>query len=100
MTPTTTHPALDVGTVLDLAKVLDWCIGTKRISWLHPEHNVLRTGTARNVGDDNANMLAPGEDLRDGFFRITTTDGFEVFMPIAEVLPMVRSGYMVEGDHS
>jgi len=99
MTPTTTHPALDVGTVLDLAKVLDWCIGTKRVSWLDP-HNRLLTGTARNVGDSNANSLPPGEDLRDGFFRITTTNGFEVFMPISDVLPMVRSGHMVEGDQS
>jgi hypothetical protein len=95
----TIHEPLTVATTLNLAKILDWCIGTKRIAWLDPETNELRTGTARNVGDENGNHLARDEDLRDGFFRITTSNGFELFMPIKDALPMVAATTMVEGDY-
>jgi hypothetical protein len=97
---TTTHPPLDVGTVLDLAKILDWCIGTKRITWIDEYDNKPRTGTARNVGDENANVLPRGADIRDAYFRITTSMGFEWFVPIRDALVMVREHRMVEGDYS
>lgn len=53
------------------------------------------TGTVRCVGDANGNFLNADDDIRDAFLRITTTSGWERFIPMKEVVDLVRRGYMV-----
>src|SRR5262245_27392819 len=63
------------------------------VSWLTPHNDVL-IGTLRSIGDEVGNYIGPGEDVRDAFVRITTTGGFEHFMPVAKAVELLARGEM------
>jgi hypothetical protein len=49
-------------------------------------------GTARSIGDTHGNFLGSDEDVREGYLRVTTTSGWEVFWPVAELAEEVACG--------
>lgn len=52
-------------------------------------------GQARSVGDEHGNFLARSDDVRDGFLRVTTSSGWEVFWPMGELIGEWESGEFV-----
>lgn len=52
-------------------------------------------GTARSVGDQEGRFLASGEDVRGAYLRVTTSAGWEVFWPVAELAAEVPEGAFV-----
>lgn len=52
-------------------------------------------GQARSVGDVNGNFLSRSDDVRDGFLRVTTNAGWEVFWPMGELIPEWETGEFV-----
>jgi len=55
-------------------------------------------GTARSIGNDRGAFLGRDEDVRDGYLRVTTREGFETFWPVRELMPLVHSGEFTEYD--
>ena len=49
----------------------------------------VQEGTARRIGDERGNSL-PDTDIRDQFVWITTNIGMELFLPVRQVMGMVR----------
>jgi len=49
-------------------------------------------GTARSIGDERGNFLASGEDVRDGYLRVTLTSGLEAFWPVMDLVAAMNAG--------
>lgn len=43
-------------------------------------------GIPRSIGDSRGAFLASGEDVRDGFLRVTSTTGWEHFWPMSDLI--------------
>lgn len=95
----TDHPPLSVSTTISLATIVRWTQTNARLAWLI-DGGRINTGTARCVGDQSGNFAGPDDDIRDLFLRITTTTGFELFMPMAEAINRVQDGLLVQEDRS
>lgn len=85
------HEPLTVRGTLHLAKICEAAIGTKKVVWLTSTGDVAE-GTARSIGDERGNFLREDEDIRDGFLRITSTSGWEIFEPVSRLADLVRQG--------
>jgi len=77
-----------------LADVIGWCQTNARLAWID-ERGDIRRGTARSIGDDQGLFLASGVDVRDSHVRITTADGWEWFVPMADIIAHHQAGTMV-----
>lgn len=86
---------LTVTDAVHLATAIRWAQTNAKVRWLN-ESGDIQEGTARSLGDERGNFLTADDDVRDGFFRITTTMGGEVFLPVVDVIRMVRNTTMVE----
>jgi len=88
------------GTVLSLrdavaiSTVVNWAVKGAKLRWVN---DGIHEGTARSIGDENGNFLSADDDVRDAHFRITTSMGWEWFVPMVDVVKMVRNSEMVEG---
>ena len=83
----TLHDAVNLSTIVDAA------ITGARVRWLDEASGDVRSGTARSIGRglvDGASFLTDRDDVRDGFLRVTTDTGWEAFLPVADLVPMVR----------
>lgn len=79
---------LSLRDVQDLAYIVNAASRSSRVRWVS-EHGDILEGTVRHiVGDLNGGFLRADEDVRDSFVRITTTLGFEVFMPMHEAVAL------------
>lgn len=93
------HGTLDIGTAVRLATIIGWTQRGTRVVWLIPDGNGRTdSGTVRSVGDLSGNFLNRTDDVRDGFVRITTTSGWERFVPVTQMVDMVANGTMVAED--
>lgn len=52
-------------------------------------------GTARSIGDQNGAFLATGEDVRDGYLRVTTLQGWEAFWPMHALVSEQQEGTFI-----
>lgn len=86
---------LSIGTAGELGTILGWAQRNARLRWLSESGDILE-GTARSVGDIDGNFARLDDDVRDCFFRVTTTNGFERFMPMSLVLELVETGSIAE----
>jgi hypothetical protein len=86
---------LTLSATVRLAVIIGWAQRNTRLRWLD-ERGDIATGTARSIGDERGNFLTATDDVRDGFLRITTSAGWEWFVPIAEVLARVEQETIAE----
>lgn len=49
-------------------------------------------GTARYICAPSGAFLRSDEDVRDGYLRVTTDNGWDVFWPVRDLMPEVASG--------
>jgi hypothetical protein len=66
------------------------------ISWVDPNTGSVETGTARSIGDERGNFTPPDADIRDEHLRITTSRGWEWFVPMRDAMDMVMDGRMAD----
>lgn len=92
---TTTTRTLNIREAVNLGIALSWTQRNARLQWVDDRGN-LGEGIARCVGDMNGNFAGPDDDVRDCYMRITTTGGFEWFVPMSDVLDRIVAGTMVE----
>lgn len=85
------HPVLNAQNAVALATVVQWAWSGQKVRWVTNENLDVLEGTVRSFGDERGNFIANSEDVRDSFLRITTVNGFEVFMPMQEVIDHVRN---------
>ena len=87
----TEHGTLTIHEAHQLGRILDLVQRGARVVWLDPDvtGNEPQTGTARSIGDENGNFITGSDDVRDAFLRITTSRGFELFMPIKKAMHLV-----------
>ena len=53
-------------------------------------------GTVRSLGDENGGFLTDTDDVRAAHVRITTSMGFEWFVPMRELVTMLDAGEIGE----
>jgi hypothetical protein len=89
---------LNLNDALALATVLDAVKRNARVEWLAEGRADLGTvdGVARHLVRDpeNAYFLGDEDDVRDAYLRVSST--FEHFLPVRDVLRLVREGKFVE----
>jgi hypothetical protein len=85
----------DAGAISTLLRTVE---GNQKVARLM-DGNII-TGTARNFVNNpqDAYFVIGDQDIRDAYLHVTTTMGFEVFWPVAELMADVASGYFV-GDY-
>lgn len=77
---------------ITLGQIVSACQRNQRVEWLvHGGPNTM-DGVARAITDENGNFLPLDVDVRDGFVWISAT--FEHFLPVRDVMRMVRHGEM------
>lgn len=80
--------------VYALGKLVDWAQRGARVEYLS-ERNEVRTGVVRNFVNEQRNFLSEQDDVRDAFLWITT-EGWEWFPTVREVVEMLRATTIVE----
>lgn len=85
---------LNIHTAVNIAKVVEMAQTNARVGWV-PESGDIMEGTVRCIGDERGNHLNNDEDVRNAFLRITTTMGWEVFMPMSEAISKVSNYKLV-----
>jgi hypothetical protein len=87
-----THGPLSGSDVLVLADIVNACIEGKLVHWLADGSADIRKGVARHIVRDTEHFafLVPGDDIRDGWLRITS--GWDVLLPVTEVMAKMRDG--------
>jgi hypothetical protein len=92
-TTTTTTTPLTVGFALRLGDLLNW-VAQGRVVHFVTEGSDIRTGTLRHVvrSEDDYCFLGRGQDVRDAYVRITLTSGFDVALPVTQVVGLIEDG--------
>lgn len=91
------YKPLSIHDAVDLAAIVNAAIHTSHVTWALDDGRIVE-GTARSIGDENGNFASERDDIRGCFLRVTTSMGFEAFLPMADVLDKVRHGLFVVGD--
>lgn len=86
-----THKPLTVSDLVALSTVAEAAQHGARVRWLSDNDDVLE-GTARSIGDERGMFLANDDDVRDAFLRITSTSGWDYFVPMARLAELVKEG--------
>lgn len=92
---TSSTQVLSITDAVDLGVVVNAAIRTARVVRCLDGGLLVRSGTARSIGDDCGNFAGRDDDVRDCSLRVTTDAGFEAFWPVAELIAEVRSGLFV-----
>jgi hypothetical protein len=71
-----------------IAEVLRMAESNAKVKWLR-EDGAIREGVARAITHDGGGFYPVNADVRDAYLWITTWQT-EIWMPLAEVVPMVR----------
>ena len=79
---------------LDLSTIIRWAQSNAIVRWLD-DRNEVQSGTVRSIGDERGNFLRADDEVRDSFVRITTSSGWEWFVPMKDILRLVRNDMMV-----
>jgi len=87
----TDNRPLTVSDLVALSTIVETVQHGSRVRWLSDDNDVLE-GTARSIGDDRGMFLGNDEDVRDAFLRITSTSGFDYFVPMTKLAELVREG--------
>jgi|tagenome__1003787_1003787.scaffolds.fasta_scaffold20985677_10 hypothetical protein len=95
---TTTENVLTMADLTALETISRAAITCARIAWVDRVTGRINYGTARSIGDENGNFLRRDKDVRDGFLRITTRGGWEHFVRVRDLMPLVHSGHFAEYD--
>jgi hypothetical protein len=87
---------LTIRDTVALAEIIRWAQTTAAIRWVDPNTGSVETGTARSIGDERGNFTPPDADIRDEHLRITTSRGWEWFVPMRDAMDMVMDGRMAD----
>ena len=80
---------LTLADVMALHTIVTATITGAKVRWLTESGDVLE-GVARSIGHEDSTFLRAGEDVRDGFLRVTVT--MDYFLPVRDVMAMVKRG--------
>jgi hypothetical protein len=88
---------VNVADTLAVAEIINGCKESARVSWLVNGGPDVLSGVMRSVGDEQGRFLGDHEDVLgpNVYVRITAT--FEHFLPIQDVVDMLRNGTMAIG---
>lgn len=103
---TTTLAPLTVPVALRLGDLLTWVAQGARVHYTtddvaveYPGHRLeqgatILTGTLRHVvrSAENYTFLAAGEDVRDGYVRITLASGLDTALPVMQIIDLMEQG--------
>jgi hypothetical protein len=86
-----THGPLTMHDLIALETIGSVASASSRVRWLLDSGDIAE-GTARSIGDERGNFLRSDEDIRDGYLRITSVQGFDYFLPVTDLMKMVHAG--------
>ena len=89
---TTTTSTLTISTALAIAEVLRAAQTEGKVYLVRTGEGGPLYGHARSVGDDRGNFLRADRDVREAYLRVTTRGGWDVFVPMAEVIEAAEEG--------
>lgn len=72
---------LTIPDVVSIGAIVEAAQHSYKVARLMDSGDVVE-GTARSIGNQNGAFLATGDDVRDGYLRVTTMQGMEVFWPV------------------
>jgi hypothetical protein len=87
-----THKPLTMHDLVALETVARAAQTNAKVRWLSANLGEILEGTARSIGDERGMFLAGDDDVRDGYLRITSTGGFDYFLPVAKLVELVHEG--------
>jgi len=93
--PVTTHAALSQTRALVLGQLLVWIASGQKVRYSVDGGTTLLTGTLRHVvvSPSDFNFQRAGEDVRDGYVRITGT--FDSALPVEAIVDLILDGLFV-----
>lgn len=95
MTTSLTHKPLDQTRALVLGQLLTWVAMNQKVRYSIDGGTTLLTGTLRHVvvSPEDYSFLRSGQDVRDGYVRITGK--FDTALPVEALIDLVRDGLFV-----
>lgn len=87
-----TQPPLTIPDAINLNTVLEAAQQSARVVWFHDDQPFY--GTARHIvkSPENYGFLSRDEDVRDGHLRITAQSGFDLTLPVSELMEQAARG--------
>jgi hypothetical protein len=85
------HGPLTMRDLVALEEVARAAQTNAKVRWLLQSGDIAE-GTARSIGDERGNFLSWGEDVRDGYLRITNKGGWDHFVPVTKLIELVQEG--------
>ena len=84
-----------IGDIIEIAQT-----GAK-VSWVTDDGDII-DGIARHLvkDPDNAVFLGSKDDVRDSYLRVTTKNGWEAFLPVAELITKVLDNTFLQHNWS
>lgn len=83
-------PILTIADAIVLSDIIACCSGGQPITLAEDERIVSYTARAIVGDDEGCGLLSSKQDVRDGFVWMSGT--FERFMPVVEMMALVKSG--------
>lgn len=88
---------LTISDAIYLNQVIDAASQSAKVAWVNDEDaeaGDVRYGTARHIvqGPDDIGFLRNDQDVRNGYLRITSRTGMEVFLPVRDLMRMAAEG--------
>lgn len=92
---TTTQPRiLSYSDAVAIADIVRAAHSGQRVARVFESGEILY-GTARSIGDQNGNHASGKDDVRDVHLRVTLTNGFDHYWPMAELVADIKVGNFV-----
>jgi hypothetical protein len=83
--------AITIGTMVNM-----WHAGN-RVRFSTDDGATITTGTVRHIvrSETDYTFLGSGDDIRDGWLRITTVGGWDIALAVPTVIDLIRDGLFV-----
>jgi hypothetical protein len=93
---------LTTNDVMALGEIVEAAVRGAKVARVMPEGHYaagdIIHGIARSIGDSNGFFLTNADDIRDGFLRVTTRGGTEVFWPVRDLMEENKQGAFARYD--
>ena len=98
---TTKTDIVTIGDVLALAEIVSAASESAKVAWVNGQGDVMY-GTARHIvrGADDYAFLGTNQDVRDGFLRITSQQGFDHALSVRYLMNAMAKGEFARYDWS
>lgn len=94
------NKTLTISQAFAVGDLVTWVTAKKKVRFSRDGGATILTGTLRHIvrSPDNYGFLGHGEDIRDGYVRITLDTGLDIAVPVPELMEMVSETLIIPAD--